>query len=127
MPAGVSQRTAKAPRGSPSFGLPTEPQLTNSTSPYERTHGLCVWPRARTSASSAAELAVVGRDVRAAAVLEVARDRVVVVAVDRGHLALGDERDHLVGVRAVADEVAAAVDALDAERVDPRECGLQRG
>ena len=56
------------------------------------------------------ELAVVRRDVRAAAVVEVARDRVVVVAVDRRDLALGDQRADLVGVRAVADQVAAAVD-----------------
>ena len=74
-----------------------------------------------------AELAVVRGDVRAAAVLEVAGDRVVVVAVDRRDLALGDQRAHLVGMRAVADQVAAAVDALDPELVDARERGLQRG
>ena len=73
------------------------------------------------------ELAVVRGDVRAAAVLEVARDRVVVVAVDGRDLALGDQRAHLVRVRPVADEVAAAVDPLDAELVDARERGLQRG
>ena len=74
-----------------------------------------------------AELAVVGGDVGAAAVVEVAGDRVVVVAIDRRDLALGDQRAHLVGVRAIADEVAAAVDALDAELVDAPERRLQRG
>jgi hypothetical protein len=28
--------------GAPSLGLPTEPQLTHTTPPYFRTHGLCV-------------------------------------------------------------------------------------
>ena len=143
----AASRTAKAPRGSPSLGLPTEPQLTNSTPPYSWTHGLWVWPNTSTSSRLGrrraartgdaglssnrysltlrgepwtrwtvvladrevqverqvahevlrrlvgvrerpldrplAELAVVRRDVRAAAVVEVARDRVVVVAVDR--------------------------------------------
>ena len=50
----AASSTANAPRGSPSLGLPTEPQLTNSTPPYSRTHGLCVWPKTSTSASSAA-------------------------------------------------------------------------
>ena len=74
-----------------------------------------------------AEFAVVRRDVRAAAVVQVAGDGVVVVAVDRRDLALGDQRADLVGMRAVADEVAAAVDALDAQLVDARERGMQRG
>jgi hypothetical protein len=73
-----------------------------------------------------AELAVVRIDVRAAAVVEVARDRVVVVSVDRRDRALLDERADLVGVRAVADEIAPAEDALDAERVDARKRRLQR-
>ena len=139
-------RIANAPRGSPSLGLPTEPQLTNSTPPCSRTHGLWVWPKTSTSGGLGAgealveagglvleevlvdlarravhemdlgsptskrrsngssrmkslerwsvcasvhvdrllaELAVVRGDVRAAAVVVVARDRVVVVAVDR--------------------------------------------
>src|SRR5918999_2129457 len=50
----LASSTAKAPRGSPSLGLPTEPQLTNSTPPCSRTHGLCVWPNTSTSASSPA-------------------------------------------------------------------------
>ena len=72
------------------------------------------------------ELAVVLRDVRAAAVLEVARDRVVVVAVDGGDRALLDQRADLVRMRAVADQVAAAVDALDAELLDVVERRLER-
>src|SRR2546430_13270857 len=54
------------------------------------------------------------------------RDRVVVVAVDRRDGALLDERAHLVRVRAVADQIAAAVHPLDAELFDARECRLQR-
>jgi len=69
------------------------------------------------------ELAVLGRDVRAAAVLEVAGDGVVELAVDGRDLALGDERADLVGMRAVADEVVAAVAVLHAEFVD----AFQRG
>ena len=164
-------RTANAPRGSPSLGLPTEPQLTNSTPPYSWTQGLCVWPNTSTGSLSAAasrsyrlaglssnrysltfrgepwtrwtstlptgkcrsngrprmksldcwacvrecpvhralsKLAVMRGDIRAAAVLEVACDGVVVVAVDRRNVALGDQGADLVGVRAVANEVAAA-------------------
>ena len=73
------------------------------------------------------QLAVVRGDVGAAAVFEVASDCVVVVAVDRGDTPLGDQRADLVGVWSVADQVAAAVDAFDTERVDPRERGLKRG
>jgi hypothetical protein len=73
-----------------------------------------------------AEVAVALVDVGAAAIVEVPRDGVVVVAVDRGDPALGDQRAHLVGMRAVADEVAAAVDAADAELVDPGESCLER-
>ena len=57
------------------------------------------------------ELAVVLGDVRAAAVIELAADRVVVVAVDRRDPALLDQRAHLVRMRPVADQIAAAVDA----------------
>jgi hypothetical protein len=72
------------------------------------------------------DLAVVRRDVRAAAVVEIARDRVVVVAVDRRDRALLDQRADLARVRPVADEVAAAVHALDPELVDTRERSLER-
>jgi hypothetical protein len=75
-----------------------------------------------------AEFAVVLVDIRAAAVFLVAGDRVVVVAVDRRDAPVGDQRAHLVGVvRAVADQTAAAVDAVDAELLDAFERGLQRG
>ena len=49
--AATGSSTAKAPRGSPSLGLPTEPQLTNSTPPYSWTQGLWVWPNTSTLAS----------------------------------------------------------------------------
>ena len=58
-----------------------------------------------------AELAVVLGHVRAPAVVQVARDRVVVVAVDRRDPAVLDQPAHLVRVRPVADEVPAAVTA----------------
>ena len=61
------------------------------------------------------ELAVVPVDVGAAAVLEVPADGVVVVAVDRGDRASLDQRADLVRMRAVADQIAAAVDVVDAE------------
>jgi hypothetical protein len=73
-----------------------------------------------------AELAVVRGDVCAAAVVEVARDGAVVVAVDRRDLPFGDQRDDFVGVRPVADEVASAEHALDAELVDAGEGGFER-
>jgi predicted phosphodiesterase len=44
----------KPARGSPSFGLPTEPQFTNRTPACSRSQGLWVWPNTSTSASSAA-------------------------------------------------------------------------
>ena len=81
--------------------------------------GLLVGVGERPLDREVAELAVVRRDVGAAAVLEVAADRVVVVAVDRRDGPFGDQRADLIGVRPVADEVAAAVDALDSELVDP--------
>ena len=71
------------------------------------------------------ELAVVCIHISAAAVLFFACDRVVVVAIDRGDLLLLDQRAHLVGMRAVADQIAAAVDALDAELIDPGKPRLQ--
>jgi hypothetical protein len=71
------------------------------------------------------ELAI-GCTVRAAAVVEVAADRVVVVAVDGRDGALLYERADLVGMRAVADQIPAAVDPLDAEVVDVRQRRLQR-
>jgi len=73
------------------------------------------------------QLSVVRGDVRAPAIVEVSSDRVVVVAVDRRDHALGDQRADLVRVRSVADEIAAAVDPLDPELVDPCERGLQGG
>jgi hypothetical protein len=73
-----------------------------------------------------AELAVALVAIGAAAVLEVARDRVVVVAVDGRDRALLDERADLVRVRAVADQVAPAVNALDAEFLDASERCLER-
>ena len=60
-------------------------------------------------------------DVGAAAVVVVARDRVVVVAVDRRDPALLDQRADFVRMRAVTDQIAAAVHALDAELLDPVE------
>ena len=72
------------------------------------------------------ELAVVLGDVRATAVLEVPSDGVVVVPVDRRDAALLDQPADLVGVRAVADEVAAAVDALDAQLLNSLERRLPR-
>ena len=64
--------------------------------------------------------------VRAPAVVEVAGDRVVVVAVDRRDRAGLDHAAHLVRVRAIADEVSAAEQPVDADRVDRREAGLER-
>jgi hypothetical protein len=72
------------------------------------------------------EFAVLLRHVGTAAVLEVARDRVVVVAVDRRDAALLDQRAHFVRMGAVADQIAAAVDPLDAELLDARERRLER-
>jgi hypothetical protein len=65
-------------------------------------------------------------DVGAAAVFEVAPDRVVVVAVDGRDRVVFDPGADLVWVRAVADEVAAAVVGVDLELVDPGERGLER-
>jgi hypothetical protein len=72
-----------------------------------------------------AELAVERGGVEAAAVFEVAGDRVVVVAVDGRDLALLDRRADLVRMRPVTDEVAAAGDPLDAALFGPRERRLQ--
>jgi hypothetical protein len=71
------------------------------------------------------ELAVVPVAVGAAAVLEIARDGVVVVAVDRGDAALLDQGADLVRVRAVADQIAAAVDGVDLRPLSRLECCLQ--
>ena len=65
------------------------------------------------------------RDVGAPAVVELTADGVVVVAVDRWDLALLDEPADLVGVRAVTDQVSAAVDGVDADRVDRGQAGFQ--
>jgi hypothetical protein len=66
-------------------------------------------------------------DVRATAVVELAGDREVVVAVDRRDLTLRDERADLVGVRAVPDEVTAADDPADPEPLDALERRLEGG
>ena len=72
------------------------------------------------------ELAVVLGHVRAPAVVELARDRVVVVAVDRRDRAVLDQAADLVRVRAVADEVPAAEQPVDADRVDRLKARLER-
>ena len=56
------------------------------------------------------DLALVRVTVGAAAILEVAGDRVVVVAIDRRNATLLDQGADLVRVGPVADQVAAAVD-----------------
>ena len=66
------------------------------------------------------------REVRAATVVEPAADRVVVVAVDRRNLTLLDQRAHLIGVRAVPHQIAAAVQAIDPDRVDRLKARLER-
>ena len=71
------------------------------------------------------ELAVVLVHVRAAAILHVPGDRVVVVAVDRGNRAFLDQRADLIGMGAITDEVTTAIDALDSQLVDPPEGRLQ--
>ena len=93
--------------------------------PHEVLRAL-VGVRERPRDRSLPELAVVLGDVRAAAVVELAADRVVVVAVDRRNLTLLDQRAHLVRVRAVADEIAAAVQAVDPDRVDRLKARLER-
>jgi hypothetical protein len=72
--------------------------------------------------------------VGAAAVLEIAGDGVVVIAVDGGDCALLDQGADLVRVRAVADEVAAAVDGIDVRtlsrleyRLEGRQVGVDVG
>jgi hypothetical protein len=77
--------------------------------------------RERPLDGSLPELAILLVDVRTTAVLEIAGDRVVVVAVDRRDRALGNPRADLVGMRAVPDEIAAAVEVGDAELIDPRQ------
>jgi hypothetical protein len=73
-----------------------------------------------------AQLAVVLVAVGAAAVVEVARDRVVVVSVDSRDGALLDQRADLVRVRAVADQIPAAVDGLNARPLDRLQYRLER-
>ncbi|HYP47917.1 MAG TPA: hypothetical protein VEQ61_04710 [Thermoleophilaceae bacterium] len=73
-----------------------------------------------------AELAVALGHVRAAAVVEVAGDGVVVVAVDRRDLALGYEGTDSIGMRAVADQVTAAEHALDGEPLNACERRFKR-
>ena len=107
-----------------SLGAELEPQVERE--PAHEVLGALVGVRERPRDRSLAELAVVLGDVRAAAVVEVAGDRVVVVAVDRRDPAVLDQPAHLVRVRAVADQVAAAVDRVDADRVDRLEAGLER-
>jgi hypothetical protein len=71
------------------------------------------------------EVAFVLGWVGAAAVFEVARDRVIVVSVDGRDAELLDQRTDLVGVRAVPDQVAAAIDAPDVELFDALKRDLQ--
>jgi hypothetical protein len=73
-----------------------------------------------------AEFTVVRGNVGAAAVVVVTGDGVVIVSVGGGDRPLGDQRDYLVGMRAVAGEITSAVDALDPELVDPRQRRVQR-
>jgi hypothetical protein len=76
------------------------------------------------STRALSEFAVVLVAVGATAVLEIAGDGVVVVAVDRGDPALLDQTADLVRVRAVADQVAAAVDDVHTRPVDRLEYRL---
>jgi hypothetical protein len=72
-----------------------------------------------------ADLAVVLVDIGAAAVVEIAGDRIVVVSVDGRDAALFDQRADLVRVRAVSDQVAAAIDGLRRQLIDSLESGLE--
>jgi hypothetical protein len=72
------------------------------------------------------DLAIVLVDIGAAAVLEVAGDRVVVVSVDGRDAALFDQLADFVRVRAVSDQVAAVIDSLCPQRIDSLERGLER-
>ena len=65
--------------------------------------------------------------IRAATVIKLAGDRVVVVAVDRRDAALLDQPAHLVRVGAVANEIAAAVDGVDPDHVDRVKARVERG
>jgi hypothetical protein len=72
-----------------------------------------------------ADFLVVRVAVGAAAVVEVAADRVVVVAVDRRNVPGRDHGADLVWMRSVSDEVTAAVDRPDAKLGDSLECGVK--
>ena len=115
MLAGLSSnRYSLTFRGEPCTSLNPLPAELEAQIERQRAHEVLralVGVRERPRDRSLPELAVVLGDVRAAAVVELAADRVVVVAVDRRDLALLDQPAHLVRVRAVADEVPAAVHA----------------
>jgi hypothetical protein len=65
--------------------------------------------------------------VGAAAVVEVARNGVVVVAVDGGDAALFDQTADLVRVRAVADQIPAAANGVHVGPLDRLQNRLQGG
>ena len=65
-------------------------------------------------------------DICAAAVVQVAGDRIVVVAVDRRDPPLRYQTADLVRIRAVADEIAAAVGRIDTDLLDRIRTGLER-
>jgi hypothetical protein len=73
------------------------------------------------------ELAVLLVAVGAAAVVEVAGDGVVVVAVDRGDAAPLDQGANLVRVRPVADQIAAAVDGVNTSPLDRQSTASRAG
>jgi hypothetical protein len=87
--------------------------------------GLSVGVRERPLDRPLPEFALVPVAVGAAAVVEIAGDRVVVVAVDGGDCALLDQGADLVRMRAVADQVAAAVDGVAVGLIDRLEYRLQ--
>jgi hypothetical protein len=89
--------------------------------------GAAVGVRERPLDRALAQLAVVRIAVGAAAVFEVARNRVVVVAVDRRDRPLLDQVADLVRVRAVADEISAAPHAVDTELAYGLERRLEGG
>jgi len=74
-----------------------------------------------------AEFAVGYGDVGTSTVFEVAGNRVVVVTIYGRDVPLGDQGYDLIGMRTVADQIAAAVAARQSEIVDACQRGLQRG